>query len=163
MPLVAGPLDATADAHGRGDFGRLLVDQHLDRHGVGVEVASHIADVTDGPPGERRVVEPGDAAHLAREDAAAGGDQRLHGDPRFRVTAQSLVENLVGDPVGQLVWVALRDRFGGEEPVAGALRRVRHDSPDRTNSAALATIGCDSSNRSWRRSSRLRPNPELLT
>ena len=79
--LVAGALPGV-DA--LGDVGRLLVDRHQHRAGVGVEAhgAVGVADLADGLADQARVVEPGAGGDLAGQHHEAGLDQRLAGHPR---------------------------------------------------------------------------------
>ena len=123
QPLVAGALlggllprgllrvDALRDVR------RLLRDQQVDEHLVGVEhvVVVDVADFADGLTRDRLEVELG----LGRDFAADHHDVRLDegfaGDAAVLVTGETRVEDRVGNRVGDLVGMPLADRFRGED------------------------------------------------
>ena len=118
LVLVAGGVDALCDVGGLG------VQQHLDLGVLPVEPVLLVADVLDGVAGGLldRVEGNGGAAHLARDDHAVGGGERLAGDadlvgiePGLGALAEEQVDHLVRNPVADLVRMSLGNRFAGEE------------------------------------------------
>ena len=104
--LVAGLIDADRD------IGRLGVEQDLDLGGLVMEAVLLVADVLDGGAG--RGLDPGGidrrAADLAGDHDAIGGRERLASDPDLIgvdplgcTFAEEQVDDLVGDPVANLV------------------------------------------------------------
>ena len=55
------------------------------------------------------------AAHLAGDDHAVGGGERLAGDARFRHRGEIGVDDRIGDAVADLVRMALGNGFAGEQ------------------------------------------------
>ena len=110
-----------------GDVRRLLVDRVDHRAGVAVEA---VRGVVVADPAHRLArdfldVDVGVGRDLPRDDDQPGVDERLAGDAAVRVVGQDGVEHAVGDLVGDLVGVALRDGLGGEqELVVGKLGHV---------------------------------------
>ena len=106
--------------HAHGDVGGLLVDGG--NHGTGVAVkavlAPVIANVPDhlpGDVGDVHIAAGGDLAHHVDQSGAGRG---LAGHAAVGVLLQNGVQDGVGDLVADLVGVALRDGFGGEEIVS---------------------------------------------
>ena len=128
-PLVAGPgqielvvaagagagLKRLVDA--LGDVRRLLVDRVDDRAGLVVKahVGVRVADPLDRRAGHLLDVHVGLGGYLARDHDQAGVHERLAGHPPRGIVAQDGVEHAVGDLVGDLVGMALRDRLRGEK------------------------------------------------
>ena len=81
-----------------------------------------VADVVDRHAGEmgqqigRHRRRP---ARLAGEHHAVGGHQGLTRDARIGIRRQIGIEDCVAEPIGDLVGMALRDRLGGEQELAG--------------------------------------------
>ncbi len=117
--LVAGAFVLVAGrVHALGDMGGLGVQVAFHMGVLPVEAFLLVADVlhrhagiVDQQVGRDRIR----AAHLAREDDAVGGDQRLAGDPGIGVRRQEGVEHRVGDPVGNLVGMAFGHGFRREK------------------------------------------------
>jgi hypothetical protein len=111
LVLVAGGIDAL------GDVGRLGVQQDLDLGILPVEAFLLVADVADRLAGEAfDLAEDGlGAAHLAGDDHAVGGGKRLAGDARLGHRRQIGVDDGIGNPVADLVRVAFRHGFTGEQ------------------------------------------------
>ena len=65
------------------------------------------------------------SAHIAQgvdagENHPVGGRHRLASDARFRILGQEKIDDRVGNLVGDLVGMAFRNGFGGEEEIAAA-------------------------------------------
>jgi hypothetical protein len=117
-PVLVGVVDAL------GDVGRLRPDGHRHAAGGAVEalLGRVVADLQDLLPdqlGDRRVGLGGD---LTGHMDLAGGDQRLHGDPRGGVVLEEGVENGVADLVSDLVGVTLGHGLRSEQA-------ARHSAP----------------------------------
>jgi len=99
-----------------GDVRGLPVQRRQDAHGVAVvaEVAGVVANPADRGAGDVGVVDVGVGGDLAGDDDEAGGQQRLHRDPRGRVLGQRRVQDGIGDLVGDLVRMSFGHRLGGE-------------------------------------------------
>jgi hypothetical protein len=118
-PLVPrallGPL-AGIDAHG--DVRRLGVQAAYDLAVTPAEAWLVVADLTDRAA--RDFLDPAEHAccppHLASDRDVVGRRERLAGDARIGIGGEIGVENRVRDPVADLVGMALRDRFAGEQP-----------------------------------------------
>ena len=115
--VVAGALallERLVDTHR--DVGRLLVDRDDDaaRLAVDAERGVGVADLADRVARQAREVDVRLGADLARDDAQAGRDHRLAGDPAVRVLLQDRVEHRVADLVRHLVGVAFGDRLRRE-------------------------------------------------
>ena len=137
---VGGVVDALADIR------RLAVQQHFDLGRLPVEACLLVADLTDRLAGDRLELRRVDHrmaggiledvaglvlleqrigyAHLARDDDAVGGGQRLTRDADLpRVHAGLLgfaidqIDDLVGNTVANFVGMALGDGFRGEEVI----------------------------------------------
>ncbi len=109
LVLVAGGVDALRDV------GRLRVQQDFDFGVLPVKAFLLVADVVDG--GARRFLDLAGrdafrAAHLAGDDDAVGGGQRLAGDARFRHRAEEEVDDRIRDAVADLVRVTFGNGFG---------------------------------------------------
>ena len=115
-------------------MGGLLVQQvrHLDSRVV--ELVLLIADIADA--GARDLV---DAAHilgkfrlirqadLAADDDAVGGGEGFASDARLGLFGQKRIQNSVGNAVADLIGVALRNGFGGEQVIiSGHCVKVLH-------------------------------------
>jgi len=112
LVLVAGRV------HAHGDVGRLGVQVHVDLGALPVEALLLVADVADGGAGELDHPIRGDgvgAADLAGDHDAVRGGERLAGDAGLRHRGEIGVDHRVGNPVADLVGVALGDRLAGEE------------------------------------------------
>ena len=107
LVLVAGGVDAL------GDIGRLGVEEDLDLGGLPVEAVLLVADVADGLAGQilDLVEDRVGPAHLAGDDDAIGGGQRLAGDARLRHRGEIGVDDRIGDAVADLVRDGLRKRI----------------------------------------------------
>ena len=105
-----------------GDVVALLVvgDEHRAALVVDAVLGVVVADALDRVARDLDVVDMRVGRDLAGEHDEAGVAQRLGGHARARVLRQYRVENRVGDLIGDLVGVAFRNGFGGEEEV------VRH-------------------------------------
>jgi hypothetical protein len=101
---------------------------HLDMGAVPVEAVLLVADVADGAAHQGHdlaLAQRHAAAHLAGEDDAVGGGERLARHLGGGILAEIAVDDGVGDAVAHLVGVALGDRFAGENVVAVALHGKR--------------------------------------
>ena len=115
-PLVAGP--AEVDAHR--DVRRLRVQVAMHLAGVRREadVRVDVADLADRVADDflhdcgRQVGLRGD---LAGDDDQVSRDQRFAGDAAGRVGGQAVVEDRVGNLVGDLIRVSHRHRFAGKQ------------------------------------------------
>ena len=58
------------------------------------------------------------AAHLAGQHHAVGRDQGLAGDARLRIGGEEGVDHGIGNAVADLVRMAFRHRFAGEDIIA---------------------------------------------
>src|SRR5690606_14663944 len=77
-----------------------------------------VADGADGRAGDGGDVEDRGRGDLAGDHDEPGGDQRLAGDAGRGVVLEGGVEDGVADLIRDLVGVALRHGFGGEELAA---------------------------------------------
>ena len=113
-PAPSSLLPARIDA--LGDVRRLRVEQHVDLAVLPVEAVLLVADILDRLAGEvlDRIDDLGRAPHLAGDDDAVGGGQRLAGDARLGQRGQIGVDDRIGNAVTDLVGMALGDRFAGE-------------------------------------------------
>ena len=139
------------------DVRRLLVDRGDDRAGVAVEAVGGVvvADPADRVARDLRHVDVGLGGDLAGDDDEARVDERLAGHAAVRVVAQDGVEHAVGDLVGHLVGVALRDGLGGEEELVVGKGLETHgiwkvklrcrEFPSRESTAPAARSFCRSS------------------
>ena len=116
QPLVARA--AGVDPHR--DVGRLPVQrrEHGARVGVEAELRAGVPHVPHGLPGDVGELDPGRRGDLPRQHDESGREQRLAGHAPRRVFRQDGVEDRVRDLVGNLVRMALGDRFGREEVAA---------------------------------------------
>ena len=133
LVLVAGRI------HALGDVGRLGVQVDGDVVVLPVEARLLVADVLHGLAGQGLEVLEGHrigAAHLARDDDAVGGGQRLDAEPGLRHRREVGVDHRVGDPVADLVRMALGDGLAGEQ-VVGTRHRT---DPDRGYAVAIAAF-----------------------
>ena len=101
------------------DVARLLADRI--QHGAGAAVETErgtvIADIDDDLPDQVLELHIGAGGYLAGDYRHAGLDQCLHGNTRVRVILDDRIEYGIGDLVGHLVGVTLRDRLGGEDRI----------------------------------------------
>src|SRR5690606_25539817 len=106
--------------HAGGDVRGLLAEHVDDGAGVAVEadVRIVVADAVDDLAGQALDVDPRGGGDFAGDDGGAGLHQGLAGHAGALVLRQDGVEDRIGDLVGDLVRMALGDRFGGEE-IAG--------------------------------------------
>ncbi len=113
---LVGLVDALRDVR------RLLVDRVEHRAGVRreAEVGVGVADVADRLARDLLDVDVGLGRDLAGDDDQAGVDERLARDAAVRFVGEDGVEHAVGDLVGDLVGMALRDRLGGEQELVVA-------------------------------------------
>ncbi|GJD75898.1 hypothetical protein CFIICLFH_4144 [Methylobacterium goesingense] len=121
LVLVAGRVDAL------GDVGGLGVQVDRDVVVLPVEARLLVADVLHHRAGELFQMVEGHgvgAAHLARDDDAVRGGQRLHAEAGFRHRREIGIHDSVGDPVADLVGMSFRDRFAREEIIG-----TRHEGP----------------------------------
>ena len=116
LVLVAGGVDAG------GDVGGLRVQVNIHRGGLAPgEAFLVVADILDRLPSQFLEVLLGDAlraARLAGQHDTVGGHQRLAGDAGIRVGGEIGIHHGVGNPVCDLVGMAFRHGFGGEEELA---------------------------------------------
>ena len=122
--LIARPLVAALAGHALRDMGRLLVQQVGDLAGFPVELVLLVADILDAGASD-----VGDALHvlvqlvligqadLAPDHHAIGGGEGLAGDARQRVLGKKRVEHGIGDPVADLIRVALGHGFRSESVI----------------------------------------------
>ncbi len=142
--VVAGivlHLEGGVDA--AGDVGRLLVERHDDRAGLGVEaeLRARVPDRGDPLAHQTRNVDVGARRHLAGHDDEPGRDERLAGDPPVGVVGEHGVQHRVGDLVGDLVRMTLGDRLGGDAERPGG---------DARNPSGWRA-GCSAATRRWAR------------
>ncbi len=100
------------------DVGRLLIEGDHDAAGVAVvpERLVVVADLVDRAPNGAGDVDVGLGGDFASDDGKTGGDERFARHPAHRILRQHLVEDGVGNLVGHLVGMALRNTLGGEGP-----------------------------------------------
>ena len=139
------------------DVGRLLVDCRDDRARVAVEAVRGVvvADLANRVARDLRHVDVSLRRDLAGYDDEARVDERLARHSAVGVVAQDGVEHSVGDLVGHLVGMALRDGLGGEEELVIGKRLETHgiwkissavvNSPSRETTAPAARSFCRSS------------------
>ena len=169
LVLVAGGVDALRDIGGLG------VQQHFDLGVAPVEAVLLVADVLDRLAGGRARSVVGDLgpAHLAGDDHPVGRGERLAGDAnligieaRLCAFAKEQIDDLIGNPVANLVGMPFGHGFTGELVI---LTSHIHDllpdpSPVRTPSAQRGTSSrrrlCQ---RSFDTSSRFRLESFFLT
>ena len=116
--LIAGAGRAVVigivDAHG--DVRRLAV--HGDHDVAAVAVKAHlqpvIASVADGLARELRNVDAGGRADLTHDEDETGRCSRLTGHAAHGILRQNSVQHAVRDQIAELVRMALRDGFRGE-------------------------------------------------
>ncbi len=133
QPLVAGALlggllaDRLAGVDALSDVGRLLGDQQVDEHLVGVEdvVVVDVADVADCAPRDLLEVELGLGRDLAANHHDVRLDEGLAGDAAELVLRQAGVEDGIGNRVGDFVGMALADGFRREDV------SIAHNAPKR--------------------------------
>ena len=121
--LVAGALLGGLLAHrllgidALRDVGRLLRDQQVHEHLVGVEhvIVVDVADLADGVARDLDEVELGLGRDLAADDHDVRLDVGFAGDAAVLVLREACVEHGVGDRVGDFVRMTLADRFRGED------------------------------------------------
>ena len=115
--LVAGP--PRVDPHR--DVRRLPVDGRQHGAGVGVEpeLGAGVPHLADGAPHDVREIGRPVAGDLAGDDHQPRRQQRLAGDAAGRVLGQHRVHDGVRHLIGDLVRVALGDRFRREEILPG--------------------------------------------
>ena len=99
-----------------GDVGRLLADdvEHAAARAVEAHVRGVVADVEHGLAHQRLHIDPGARGDLAGDDHHAGLDQGLAGHAAARIGRKNGIEHRIGYLIGDLVRVALGDRFRGE-------------------------------------------------
>ena len=129
-PLVAGALvvDLVDSLAGTGleglvdalrDVGALRVDRG--HHATRVAVEPHrlavVADLLDRATHDVGDLDVGRRRDLARDDRHAGRHHGLAGHAGHRIVGEDRVEDGVGDLIGHLVGMPLRDRLGGEGEV----------------------------------------------
>ena len=130
--LVAGALVVNGLNHASVDVCGLARDELSDlasllRRGVHADGVVHVADVRCGLAGDGDVI--GSLDSLGELDLTGQHDVRsvltsfdegFHGHLGFGVESEARINDGVGDGVAQLVGMAGRNRFGGEQP------RLRH-------------------------------------
>ena len=124
--LLIGLVDALRDVR------RLLVDRVQDGARVGreAELGVGVADLADRLARDLLDVHVGVGRDLSGDDDQTGVDERLAGDAAVGVVFQHGVEHAVGDLVGDLVRVPLRDRLGGEQVLV--VRKLAHGFGNRS-------------------------------
>jgi hypothetical protein len=129
-PLVAGTLaekgilsaralaDLVSVIYTHGDVRRLLADR--DRHAAGQPVEAHfragITDPRDHLADYLRDLDISTRGYFAGDNDQTGREEGLAGDACERVLGQYGVEDGVGNLVGHLVRMALRNRFRRKVP-----------------------------------------------
>ncbi len=129
--LIAGALllvQARSLRDALGDVGALLSDGHHDgavfvvEAHLGIVVADHLDRIADN----LRDVHGGLRGDLPGHHNQIRLHQRLAGDATLRILGQHGVEDRVRDAVGDLVRVAHRHRFAGEQIVLHVAVRITH-------------------------------------
>ena len=121
LVLVAAGINA------HGDVGRLRMQVALHLHIRPVKSLLLVADVLHAFP--RYLLDAlkhrAGAADFAANHHPVGGGKRLAGHPAYGVLRQKGVKHSIRNPVAELVGMALRNRFGGEDVVfAGHERSI---------------------------------------
>ena len=113
--LVTGTANLVVGA--QSDVCRLGMDTALDLNTVGIKAVTgiNIADLTDGFPGNRCVINHGLGGDLTADDAEVGGDHGFTGHAGTGVLLEACVQDGVRDGVGNLVGVAVGYTFRGKE------------------------------------------------
>ena len=123
--LVAGALLGgflalgLAGVHALRDVGRLLRDDGVHEHLVGMEhvVVVHVADFADGVAGDFGEVEFGARGDFAADDDDVGFGVAFAGDAAEFVLRQAGVQHGVGNGVANLVRMAFADGLRGKDVV----------------------------------------------
>jgi hypothetical protein len=121
--LVAGALLGgllalgLARVHALGNVGRLLRDQHVHEHLVGMKhvIVVDVADLADRAAGDLHEIESGLGRDLAADHHDVRLDERLARHAAELVLRQTGVEHGVGNGIGDLVRMAFADGFRRED------------------------------------------------
>ena len=100
------------------NIGRLLIEGDHDAAGAAVVTKRLVvvADLVDRATNGARDIDVGLGGDLTSNHGETGGDKRFARHPTHRILRQHLVEDGVGNLVGHLVGMALRNALGGEGP-----------------------------------------------
>ena len=112
--------------HAHGDIGGLLVDGGDDGAGVAVKavLGTGVSDLADGLADDLLEVHGSLGGDLTHDGHKAGGAEGLAGHAGHGILAEQLVQDGVGDLVGNLVGMTLGHGFAGEQHFAVV---VNHD------------------------------------
>ena len=95
----------------------LGVDTALDLYRVCIEAVTgvNIADLTDGFPGNRRVIHHSLCGDLTADQAEVSRNHGLTGNTGVGILCQAGIQDRIGDGVGNFVGVAVGNTFGGKQ------------------------------------------------
>ena len=145
VPLLAAGLRLlflAQTVHALIDFGALTGQRH--HHAAGIRVktdaGARVADVANHGTHDVLDIAIAFAGHLAEHEELPSGGAGLHRHVGMRVLREHIVENRVGNLVADLIRMAFRHRFGGNQlqfshtaaPFTNAQPFVSHDRPRKT-------------------------------